>query len=142
MIFPEVSGIMFTADPLTGHRKTISIDASFVLGEALVSGLVTADLYQVRSGEIVKKKISKKKKKIAIYSVSEGGTITENIPLDKQELQALADDKIIQLANLAQKIEAHYGSAQDIEWGFADGKFYILQSRQDYFIISGTTRFR
>lgn len=55
MIFPEVSGIMFTADPVTGHRGTVSIDASFGLGEALVSGLVTADLYQVRAGEIVKK---------------------------------------------------------------------------------------
>lgn len=52
--FPEVSGIMFTADPITGHRKTVSIDASFGLGEALVSGIVSADLYQVQSGEIVK----------------------------------------------------------------------------------------
>ena len=54
MVFPEVSGIMFTADPITGHRKTVSIDASFGLGEALVSGVVSADLYQIRSGEIVK----------------------------------------------------------------------------------------
>lgn len=127
MVFPEVSGIMFTADPITGHRKTISIDASFGLGEALVSGLVTADLYQVRSGEIVKKKISKKK--IAIYSVPEGGTITKDIPPDQQEVQALDDHRIIELAELGQRIKAHYGSEQDIEWGFLEDQLYILQSR-------------
>lgn len=127
MVFPEVSGIMFTADPITGHRKTISIDASFGLGEALVSGIVTADLYQVRSGKITKKQISKKK--LAIYSIPEGGTITQNIPPEKQEVQALADNRIIELAGLGKKIEAHYGSEQDIEWGLADGKIFILQSR-------------
>lgn len=127
MIFPEVSGIMFTADPITGHRKTISIDASFGLGEALVSGIVTADLYQVRSGKIINKKISKKK--LAIYSVPEGGTITKDIPPDQQKVQALADQRIIELARLGQKIEAHYGSEQDIEWALSGGQFYILQSR-------------
>lgn len=127
MVFPEVSGIMFTADPITGHRKTTSIDASFGLGEALVSGLVTADLYQVRTDEIVKKQVSKKE--IAIYSVPEGGTITKKLQIEKQELQALPDQKILELAKLGRKIEAHYGSEQDIEWGLADGKFYILQSR-------------
>ncbi len=127
MVFPEVSGIMFTADPITGHRKTISIDASFGLGEALVSGIVTADLYQVLSGKIIKKQISKKK--LAIYSIPEGGTITQDIPPEKQEEQALEDDRIIELAELGQKIEVHYGSEQDIEWGLADGKLVVLQSR-------------
>lgn len=127
MVFPEVSGIMFTADPITGHRKTISIDASFGLGEALVSGIVAADLYQVRSGKIIKKQISLKK--LAIYSILEGGTITQDIPPEKQEVQALEDHKIIELAELGQKIEAHYGSEQDIEWGLADGKLFILQTR-------------
>lgn len=127
MVFPEVAGIMFTADPITGRRKTTSIDAGFGLGEALVSGLVTADLYQVRSRKITKKQISKKK--IAIYSIPEGGTATKDIPPEKQELQALEDGRIIELAELGQKIEKHYGSEQDIEWGYADGKFYILQSR-------------
>ncbi|MHB8072731.1 phosphoenolpyruvate synthase [Desulfosporosinus fructosivorans] len=127
MVFPEVSGIMFTADPITGQRKTVSIDASFGLGEALVSGIVTADLYQVRSGKIIKKQISKKK--LAIYSIPEGGTFTQDIPLEKQEIQALEDHNIIKLAELGQRIEVHYGSEQDIEWGLADGKIFILQSR-------------
>lgn len=127
MVFPEVSGIMFTADPITGRRNTLSIDASFGLGEALVSGLVSADLYQIRLGEIIQKKISAKK--VAIFSLPEGGTVTKELPREKQELQALPDEQILILAALGQKIEGHYGSEQDIEWALAGGQFYILQSR-------------
>jgi pyruvate,water dikinase len=127
MVFPEVSGIIFTADPITGRRRTASIDASFGLGEALVSGLVTADHYKVRSGVIIEKRISKKT--VAIYPVPEGGTIKKGVLPEKQEVQALPDDRIVELATLGEKIEAHYGSEQDIEWCLADGELYILQSR-------------
>ncbi|MDD7794100.1 phosphoenolpyruvate synthase [Clostridium sp. 'White wine YQ'] len=127
MVFPEVSGIMFTADPISGRRKTLSIDASYGLGEALVSGIVSADLYQVRDSKIINKQISKKK--IAIYSIPEGGTVTKDVPNEKQEMQALSDKEILSLASLGQEIEAHYGIEQDIEWGLSEGKFYILQSR-------------
>ena len=127
MVFPEVSGIMFTADPITGHRKTIAIDASFGLGEALVSGLVSADLYQVRSGNIYRKQISQKK--LAIYAVPSGGTVSKKLPPEQQAMQALPDDKILELASIGQAIETHYGVEQDIEWCWAEGKFYIVQSR-------------
>ncbi|HWJ03615.1 MAG TPA: PEP/pyruvate-binding domain-containing protein, partial [Verrucomicrobiae bacterium] len=127
MVFPEVSGIMFTADPITGHRKTIAIDASFGLGEALVSGLVSADLYHVRSGQIKSKQISQKK--LAVYSIPSGGTETRDLPPGQQHMQALPDDKILELASLGEAIEAHYGAEQDIEWCWADGKFSIVQSR-------------
>jgi rifampicin phosphotransferase len=127
MVFPDVSGIMFTADPVSGNRKVTSIDASFGLGEALVSGLVSADLYQVRNRQIIQKKISQKK--IAIYSVPEGGTVTKELPLNQQQVQALSDERIVELAELGRKIEKHYGKEQDIEWCFCDGKFYIVQSR-------------
>ncbi|MGO4376621.1 PEP/pyruvate-binding domain-containing protein, partial [Paenibacillus sp. MCAF20] len=56
MVFPQASGILFTADPITYNRKLLSIDASFGLGEALVSGLVSADCYKVQDGEIVDKR--------------------------------------------------------------------------------------
>ena len=127
MVFPEVSGIMFTADPISGMRKTVSIDASFGLGEALVSGIVNPDLYKARSGIITEKQIPKKK--IAIFALPEGGTITVDVSIEKQEAQALEDHRIIELAGLGQKIEAHYSFEQDIEWAFASGRFYILQSR-------------
>lgn len=127
MIFPEVSGLMFTVDPVTGHRNTISIDASFGLGEALVSGIVSADSYQVSENQIVKKQIAEKKK--AVYPVTEGGTVTRELAPELQNKQALSDDKILELAQLGQRIEKHYCSEQDIEWCLAGNKFYILQSR-------------
>lgn len=127
MVFPEVAGIMFTADPISGNRKVTAIDASFGLGEALVSGLVSADLYHVRDGQIVQKKISKKE--IAIYAQKDGGTLTKDLSPEMQEQQALPDERITQLAQLGRKIERHYGTEQDIEWCFADGQFYIVQSR-------------
>ncbi|ULL13084.1 phosphoenolpyruvate synthase [Paenibacillus sp. H1-7] len=127
MVFPEVSGILFTADPISGHRGTVSIDASFGLGEALVSGLVSADLYQVRSGRIIEKKIARKK--LAIYSLPEGGTETRDLPESMQERQALSDELIVELARLGGTIKRHYGSDQDIEWCWAEGKLFIVQSR-------------
>ncbi|MGK7376199.1 phosphoenolpyruvate synthase [Planococcus sp. 1R117A] len=127
MVFPEVSGIMFTADPITGHRHTISIDASFGLGEALVSGLVSADLYQVRHNQIFYKQIAKKE--LAIYALPKGGTINKALSPAFQEIQALPNHKILQLAEIGQQIENHYGSEQDIEWGLVGGEFKILQSR-------------
>ena len=127
MIFPDVSGILFTADPVSGNRNVISVDASFGLGEALVSGLVSADLYRVRDGAVIDKKISKKE--IAVYSLPEGGTVTKELPLDRQNAQALPDGKILELAELGKNIEKHYGTEQDIEWCCAGGKFFIVQSR-------------
>src|SRR6478609_7454607 len=56
MVFPQAAGILFTADPVTSNRKVVSIDASFGLGEALVAGLVNADIYKVRNGKIIEKK--------------------------------------------------------------------------------------
>jgi pyruvate,water dikinase len=127
MVVPEASGIMFTADPITGRRKTVSIDASFGLGEALVSGLVTADLYQVRAGAIVTKRVSRKA--LAIRPLEDGGTVTEALPPKEQERQTLPDDRILELAGLGLRIEEHYGREQDIEWCLADGCFFIVQAR-------------
>src|SRR6266480_4378056 len=82
MIFPDVAGIMFTADPVTSIRKVLSIDASFGLGEALVSGLVNADNYKVREGRIIGKKISTKK--LAISALKDGGTKEQEIEPERQ----------------------------------------------------------
>lgn len=127
MIFPQVSGIMFTADPVTSNRKVLSIDASFGLGEALVSGKVNADIYKVRNGKIIDKKISAKK--VAIFALKDGGTKEQEIKPEMQTGQALTDEQILSLANLGRRIEAHFGSPQDIEWCLADETFYIVQSR-------------
>ncbi|UHA73343.1 phosphoenolpyruvate synthase [Paenibacillus sp. 481] len=127
MVFPQASGILFTADPITCNRKLLSIDASFGLGEALVSGLVSADCYQVQEGEIVNKRIATKK--LAIYGRKEGGTETKQIDPDQQQTQTLTEQQIIQLARIGKQIEAYFGCPQDIEWCLVDDTFYMVQSR-------------
>ena len=127
MVFPEVSGIMFTADPATGNRRVVSIDAAFGLGEALVSGLVNADLYKVRAGRIVKRQVAAKK--LAIYPLAAGGTEAREVPPARQGEQALADEAILALAALGRRVEEHFGRPQDIEWAWAEGRFFVLQSR-------------
>ncbi|MCM0006630.1 MULTISPECIES: phosphoenolpyruvate synthase [Bacillus cereus group] len=127
MVFPEASGILFTADPITSSRKILSIDASFGLGEALVSGLVSADNYKVKEGKIVDKVISTKK--LAIYAVKEGGTETKQIDPAQQKIQTLSEQQILQLEQIGRQIEAYFGCPQDIEWCLARNTFYIVQSR-------------
>ena len=72
MVFPQAAGILFTADPVTSNRKVASVEASFGLGEALVSGLVNADVYKVRDGEVVAKAVGTKQ--LAIHASPAGGT--------------------------------------------------------------------
>ncbi|TAH83242.1 phosphoenolpyruvate synthase [Bacillus subtilis] len=127
MVFPQASGILFTADPITSNREVLSIDAGFGLGEALVSGLVSADCYKVQDGQIIDKRIATKK--MAIYGRKEGGTETQQIDSDQQKAQTLTDEQILQLARIGRQIEAHFGQPQDIEWCLARDTFYIVQSR-------------
>ncbi|ENQ3076900.1 phosphoenolpyruvate synthase [Bacillus cereus] len=127
MVFPRASGILFTADPITSNRNLLSIDASFGLGEALVSGLVSADCYKVKDEEIVDKMIATKK--LAIYGLKEGGTGARQIDPDQQKTQTLTEQQILQLARIGRQIEAYFGCPQDIEWCLVDDTFYIVQSR-------------
>lgn len=127
MVFPQAAGIMFTADPVTSNRKVLSIDAGFGLGEALVSGLVNPDIYKVRDGRILEKKIATKK--LALYALEEGGTEKREIEAGRQRMQSLTDTQIQELGRLGRKIEACFGSPQDIEWCLDEGRFYIVQSR-------------
>jgi rifampicin phosphotransferase len=103
MLAPQAAGISFTADPVTGNRKVASVEACFGLGEALVSGLVNADRYQVRDGQVIAKTIATQ--------------------------QVLTDAQIVRLARLGRQIEQHFGEPQDIEWCLVDGDFHIVQSR-------------
>lgn len=127
MVFPHASGILFTADPMTSNRKLLSIDAGFGLGEALVSGLVSADGYKVKEGGIVEKRIATKT--LAIYGRQEGGTETRQLDPLQQQAQTLSDQQILELARIGRQIEAYFGRPQDIEWCLDGDTFYIVQSR-------------
>jgi rifampicin phosphotransferase len=106
MVVPQAAGVLFTADPVTSSRKVASVEATFGLGEALVSGLVNADTFKVRDGEVVAMAIA-----------------------TTQEQPALTDAQVVRLVQLGRRIEAHFGHPQDIEWCLAEGDFLIVQSR-------------
>src|SRR5438874_6735553 len=127
MVFPEAAGILFTADPVTSNRKVISVEASFGLGEALASGLVNADAYEVRDGEIVARTVVTKQ--FAVHASPAGGTQEEAIDPERQEQPALTDAQVVRLAQLGRRIEAHFGHPQDVEWCLVDDGVQIVQSR-------------
>ncbi|MEU1587842.1 rifamycin-inactivating phosphotransferase [Micromonospora sp. NPDC005710] len=127
MVFPDASGILFTADPVTGDRTVATVDASFGLGEALVSGLVNPDVFTVRDGEVVDGTVAAKRR--AVTAVPGGGTREVEIDRQRQEQPALTQAQVVRLVRLGRLIEAHFGSPQDIEWCLVDDDFQIVQSR-------------
>ena len=106
MVHPQAAGILFTADPVTSNRKVASVDATLGLGEALVSGLVNADTFKVRDGQVVERAFA-----------------------TTRDQAALTDAQVARLVRLGRRIEAHFGCPQDIEWCLAGGEFWIVQSR-------------
>ncbi|MFC0533390.1 rifamycin-inactivating phosphotransferase [Phytohabitans kaempferiae] len=127
MVFPQAAGILFTADPVTSNRRVASVEASFGLGEALVSGRVNADVFKVRDGEVVAKAVATKQ--FAIHAAPAGGTRDVPIAEERQEQPALTDAQVLRLAQLGRRIEEHFGRPQDIEWCLVDDDFQIVQSR-------------
>ncbi|MEU2246684.1 rifamycin-inactivating phosphotransferase [Streptomyces sp. NPDC019224] len=127
MVFPQASGILFTADPVTGDRKNATVDAGFGLGEALVSGLVNPDVFTVRDGEVVGRAIAAKQR--AIEALEGGGTRTVPVDARRQERPALTDEQVLRLVRIGRRIEERFGRPQDIEWCLVDDGFRIVQSR-------------
>ncbi|MDH4207926.1 MAG: hypothetical protein OEV76_03540, partial [Anaerolineae bacterium] len=129
MIDSEISGILFTANPVTGNPEEAVINASWGLGEAIVSGLVTPDTFTVRKsdGHIVSRQIASKE--LLIEYAKEGGTVERETPPEQREIPSLSDDQLAELDALGQRVENHYQTPQDIEWAYAQGNLYILQSR-------------
>ncbi|CAM5619629.1 putative phosphoenolpyruvate synthase [Streptomyces badius] len=127
MVFPDASGVLFTADPVTGNRRTATVDAGFGLGEALVSGLVNPDVFAVRDGEVVARTIAVKER--AVHALPGGGTREVAVAPEQRERPALTDAQVVELVRLGRRIEARFGCPQDIEWCLTDDGFRIVQSR-------------
>ena len=126
MVRSDASGVMFTVDPVSGKRSHLVIDAIFGLGEAIVSGLVSPDhiIYDRKNRKIVSEEIACKS--FAIMPLSGGGT--EHKQLNSSD-PVLTQEQIGELAALGEKLEAHYGAPQDVEWAIQDGTLYVLQTR-------------
>jgi len=124
----EVAGILFTANPLTGARDQIMINAAWGLGEAIVGGQVTPDTITVakQTGEIVSQEIAVKE---VMTSRVPGGTRDEPVPAERRRQAALQPEQASELARLGRQIEQLYGLPMDIEWAISGRRIFILQAR-------------
>jgi pyruvate,water dikinase len=128
MVDAEAAGILFTANPINGHRDEMVINAAWGLGEAIVGGLVSPDTIvadkatgKVKSYEVAEKTV--------ITVRTEKGTREDPLDEARRRSKVMNEAQVVELVNIARRIESYYGSPQDIEWCHADGKFFIVQSR-------------
>lgn len=129
MVQSEVSGIMFTVDPVSEDTGKIVIDAGLGLGEAIVSGSVTPDHYVVdkEKMEIVSKEIQPQA--WMFIRGADGKNIHKNLTDEQKKNPKLSDEQIIALAKIGAQVEKHYGKPQDTEWAFENGSFFMVQAR-------------
>lgn len=128
LVFSQRAGVMFSSHPISG-AKTVIIEGSWGLGEAIVSGTVSPDnyVYDRKTKKVVNKTIANKS--VEIIPDGKKGTKVSPVPEERQNTQVLSDSDVEALAEYAVKSEEHYKNPQDMEWGIVDGKIYILQSR-------------
>ncbi|RLG98596.1 phosphoenolpyruvate synthase [Candidatus Bathyarchaeota archaeon] len=137
MVNAKAAGVAFTINPVTGDRSQIVIEGNWGLGESVVSGAVTPDDYIVdkKTLKVIDKRIAKKTVEY-IRDPETGKTIHAEVPPERQNQPCLTDEEILRLAELAKRIEEHYGRPQDIEWAidkdlpFPENVF-IVQSRPE-----------
>ncbi|XP_064640446.1 rifampicin phosphotransferase-like [Lineus longissimus] len=132
MVPSEISGVLFTRDPLSGNPSVMMINANYGLGESVVSGTAEPDtIYLSRNWDnrlaIKEKTIGGKK--VAIKLSADGGTSTEDVDDGASSHCCMSDEKILQLGKLGVTLEKSYGDARDIEWAIHDGEIYLLQAR-------------
>jgi pyruvate,water dikinase len=127
LLDPAVAGVMFTQNPINQADERL-IEASWGLGEVVVSGRVIPDTFRMdHSGAVLER--TPGVKKIAIRAAAEGGTFDERVAPELVEQLCLDDEQLAQLNALAAQTEQVYGPARDIEWAIADGQLYLLQCR-------------
>lgn len=129
MVDVDKAGVLFTVDPIMKNHFNMMIEAVWGLGEGLVSGQITPDSYKVDRDnfDVVHQYVPRKAMMIA---QSEYGGIAElTVPKDLQEAQVLTPAELQELVELGIKVEEHFGSPQDIEWGIEADTLYLLQSR-------------
>ena len=137
MVNSKAAGVIFTLNPVTGDTSQIIIEGNYGLGEAVVSGSVTPDDFVVdkASMRIVERRLAKKTVQY-IRDLKTGHTVHEEVPAEMQELPCVTDEEVLRLAELAKRIEKHYGKPQDIEWAIdrdvsSPKNMFIVQSRPE-----------
>ena len=128
MAHADKAGVMFTVNPSTGEEIAL-IEGSWGLGEAVVSGDVTPDNYQVdkKANEIINVTISDKK--IMYTNDDKGTSIKVDVPEDLRNKRVLSDEELIELTEMGKRVQAHYGEPMDTEWAFENDSLFLLQAR-------------
>jgi pyruvate,water dikinase len=120
----EVAGVLFTRDPLDPEGRRMLVEASWGLGESVVSGRVTPDRYQLdrETGAVLERHIATK-----TVQVTAAGP--EPVPEGRRDQPCLDDARLAELADWGRRVEAFYGAPRDVEWAWAGGRFWLLQAR-------------
>ena len=133
MVFSKAAGVMFSIDVSNGNDNVVVIEGAWGLCEYVVKGTVTPDNYVINKDtmQITNKMISNKN--VRLVRKPDGDTVEEPVPADIAKEPVLNDDQILYLADIAKKLEAHYGSYMDMEWGVDErtGKIWMLQARPE-----------
>ena len=132
MVNPDVAGVMFTGNPMNARADEIVLNASWGLGEAVVSGSVTPDEYVVSRDtlQVKGRTLGSKELRVVRDKAAGKGTIRESVPETLRAAYTLSDKQAGELAEMGRRVTAFYeGLPQDIEWALADGVFFLLQSR-------------
>jgi pyruvate, water dikinase len=129
MVDAEVSGVMFTCNPVSGDPSVVAINASWGLGLAVVGGEVTPDDYLISkiTGEVVRRQISEKT--VRYVAGGHGAELTE-VPEELRSTPSLDDAALAALVEIGSRIDRHFGARQDIEWAIGpERELHVLQSR-------------
>lgn len=130
MVFGDASGVMFTADPLSGDRDLVVINGTYGAGEGVVSGALDTDSFVVnKHTKHLATELVNKPMRIAFNAAKGFGTFETTVPPEQQDVPCLTPEQAQELAEFGIAIENLYGRPQDIEWTIHAGKLYILQSR-------------
>ena len=129
MVDSDASGVMFTADPATGDRGTVVVEAAYGLGEVVVGGQVAPDTYVIAKDGPRIRQVHVGSKAEKLVRGPDRHDLRLAVPPDEQGRRVLDDDAVLALARMAMEIEAHYGAPQDVEFAREDGHTWVVQSR-------------
>jgi pyruvate,water dikinase len=146
MVDAEISGVMFTCNPVSGDPSMLAVNASWGLGIAVVSGELTPDDYLVSkvTREVVRRTVSSKEVEY-VPDPAGRGTVRREVPPDRREEPCLGEDELVALLDVARLVERHFGGHQDIEWALARGRelpesLLVLQARPVTTLPQATTK--
>jgi pyruvate,water dikinase len=131
MVNPEVAGVLFTANPITGERDEMVIESNWGLGESVVSGKSMNDFFLLGKVplNLKNKKISKKTVMVCFDEETGSGRKECAVAPDRMDVPTISDGQVYELGETALKVEALFDYPQDIEWAFQKGELFVLQSR-------------